>query len=398
MPRYIRSNPAARKRGKGRKGQRRIERAEKAEKTWATPLEVLLFAERCAVLSGADTDFVMLITVAYTGMRWSEAIGFPPECFDGPALDVAWKLYELDGRFYRGRPKDGSIRSVDVPPFLEDLLTRYLSDTTSRTCTCRNPELPWCPGNEYAFLAPSNGHFRRSHYARRVVRPAADGRYPGRQGKYARDPWPVLVDMSTPWPGRPLPPWPPTQPGLPFAAPAGRGIRRLAGKEGSGLCPACNRAVLLRRDGLVISHKTSGMRCSGSGQEPAEPVPVASWLALCPGLTPHGLRHGHETWLDDLGVRYVLQSERMGHEVPGMRGVYSHITPGMREDLTAGLQQLWEAALHERAEIAVRSPVRILDTLLAGFQVPTTKISSHSAPKIGHLNARRPRRRSGPGL
>jgi hypothetical protein len=50
MPRYIRSNPAARKRGKGRKGQRRIERAEKAEKTWATPLEVLLFAERCAVL------------------------------------------------------------------------------------------------------------------------------------------------------------------------------------------------------------------------------------------------------------------------------------------------------------------------------------------------------------
>ncbi len=81
-----------------------------------------------------------------------------------------------------------------------------------------------------------------------------------------------------------------------------------------------------------------------------------------------------------------------------MRGVYSHITPGMREDLTAGLQQLREAALHERAEIAVRSPVRILDALLAGFQVPTTKISSHSAPKIGHLNARRPRRRSGPGL
>lgn len=35
MPRYIQTNPAARKRGKGRKGQRRIERAEKAEKSWA---------------------------------------------------------------------------------------------------------------------------------------------------------------------------------------------------------------------------------------------------------------------------------------------------------------------------------------------------------------------------
>ena len=128
MPRYIQSNPAARKRGKGRKGQRRIERAEKAEKTWATPLEGLLFAERCAVLSGTDTDFVMVITMAYTGMRWSEAIGLPPDCVHGPTMDIAWKLYELDGRFYRGRPKDGSIRTVDVPPFLEELLTWHLGD------------------------------------------------------------------------------------------------------------------------------------------------------------------------------------------------------------------------------------------------------------------------------
>jgi integrase len=97
-------------------------------------------------------------------------------------------------------------------------------------------------------------------------------------------------------------------------------------------------------------------------------VPVASWLPLRPGLTPHGLRHGHQTWLDDLGVRYVLQSERMGHEVPGMRGVYSHITSRMRADLTAGLQELWEASLNERARISVRSPVPVLDMLLAGFR------------------------------
>jgi hypothetical protein len=38
IPRYIQVNPAARKRGKGRKGQRRIERAEKAEKSWPTAL------------------------------------------------------------------------------------------------------------------------------------------------------------------------------------------------------------------------------------------------------------------------------------------------------------------------------------------------------------------------
>ncbi len=110
------------------------------------------------------------------------------------------------------------------------------------------------------------------------------------------------------------------------------------------------------------------MRCAGSIQEPVEPAPVASWLPLRPGLTPHGLRHGHETWLDDLGVRYVLQSERMGHEVPGMRGVYSHITPGMRGDLVTGLQELWEASLRERARISATSPVQALDSLLAIFR------------------------------
>jgi len=155
------------------------------------------------------------------------------------------------------------------------------------------------------------GHFRRPNYAARVVRPAADGWYPGRRGRHARDPWPVLVEMSGAWPGRPLPPWPPAQPGVPYAPPAGRGIPRLAGKEGSGRCPACNRTVLLRRDGLVISHKTGSLRCPGSVQEPAEPVPVASWLPLRPGLTPHGLRHGHETWLERRGVASNATSRRL---------------------------------------------------------------------------------------
>ena len=67
-------------------------------------------------------------------------------------------------------------------------------------------------------------------------------------------------------------------------------------------------------------------------------------------------------------MRYVLQSERMGHEVPGMRGVYSHVTPGMRADLTAGLQELWEASLQHRARIATQSLVGVLDTLLASWQ------------------------------
>jgi integrase len=92
---------------------------------------------------------------------------------------------------------------------------------------------------------------------------------------------------------------------------------------------------------------------------------LASWLPIRQGLTPHGLRHGHQTWLDELGVRYVLQSERMGHEVPGMRGVYSHITTGMSKEMCAALEQLWKESLEQRARLAGRSAVPVLDWLLA---------------------------------
>src|SRR5207247_279972 len=152
IPRCIQSNPAARRRGKGRKGQRRIEKAERAQKAWATPLQALLLAERCAVLSGDDTDFVMIVLLAYTGVRWGEVLALAPVAVRRGELDVHWKLYELNGRFYRGRPKDGSMRTVDLPPFLNDLLADYAAAHPARTCSCRNRENPWCRGESYLFL------------------------------------------------------------------------------------------------------------------------------------------------------------------------------------------------------------------------------------------------------
>jgi hypothetical protein len=124
VPRYIQSNPAERKRGKGRKGLRRIAKRERAEKVWATPLQALLVAERCAALSGQDTDFVMNVYVAYTGSRWSEVIGLPPECMHGDQVAIDWKLYELNGRFYRGRPKPRSTGRFRVGRFRSDSCTR----------------------------------------------------------------------------------------------------------------------------------------------------------------------------------------------------------------------------------------------------------------------------------
>jgi integrase len=57
-------------------------------------------------------------------------------------------------------------------------------------------------------------------------------------------------------------------------------------------------------------------------------VAIASWLPLSTGLAPHGLRHGHKTWMDEDQIADVLKSERLGHEEPGMRGVYGHVSPG----------------------------------------------------------------------
>ena len=242
VPRYIQSNPAERKRGKGRKGLRRIAKRERAEKVWPTPLQALLIAERCAALSGQDTDFVMNIYVAYTGSRWSEVIGLLPECVHDDQVAIDWKLYELNGRFYRGRPKDGSMRPADLPPFLAQLLAGHLATAGSLKCTCRNTEQPWCPGAEYVFLGPGRGHFRRSNYSERFFRPAADGWYLPRNGKSPRPAVPVLVTECDSFPGRPVPPWPAATPGEDFMPPTGRGLPRLVSDEHTARCAVCGRA------------------------------------------------------------------------------------------------------------------------------------------------------------
>ena len=111
---------------------------------------------------------------------------------------------------------------------------------------------------------------------------------------------------------------------------------------------------------------------------------LASWLPVLPGLTPHGLRHGHQTWMDEDGIPEVLKSERMGHEMPGMHGVYRHVSRAMRAELKAALQERWAASLRERARLAPHSIVPVLDALLAEQGGSQNKIGSQIAPKIGH--------------
>jgi hypothetical protein len=69
--------------------------------------------------------------------------------------------------------------------------------------------------------------------------------------------------------------------------------------------------------------------------------------------------------MDEDGIPEVLKTERMGHEMPGMQGVYGHVSRAMRTDLQAALQRRWEASLRERAQLSSRSIVPTLYRLLA---------------------------------
>jgi hypothetical protein len=176
-PPLIPYNPALRRRNRGRRTGRRLQRAP--QRTWATPLQVLLIAERAALLTGRDEDFTMIVTIGYTGLRWSEVIGLEHQYARPQEIHVEWQLRELKGRFYRTPPKDDSYRSphwdpnlpVDLPPFLTELLAAQAKENPRQPCSCASQH---GGSGRYVFLGPDGGHYPRSNYCRRVSRPACD--------------------------------------------------------------------------------------------------------------------------------------------------------------------------------------------------------------------------------
>jgi hypothetical protein len=66
--------------------------------------------------------------------------------------------------------------------------------------------------------------------------------------------------------------------------------------------------------------------------------------------------------MDEDGIPEVLKTERMGHELPGMHGVYGHVSPAMRAELKDALQRRWEQSLRERAQLTPQSSGCLLTT------------------------------------
>ncbi|WP_101435459.1 tyrosine-type recombinase/integrase [Amycolatopsis echigonensis] len=90
--------------------------------------------------------------------------------------------------------------------------------------------------------------------------------------------------------------------------------------------------------------------------------------AVCPGLTFHGLRHSHKTWLVAGGAPEIVQARRLGHHLP-VRVVetYSHVAREVETRLLADLQRRWHKATRsqrparparqERAAASLRPPI-----------------------------------------
>ncbi|SFT31787.1 hypothetical protein [Streptomyces sp. ok210] len=69
------------------------------------------------------------------------------------------------------------------------------------------------------------------------------------------------------------------------------------------------------------------------------------WDPIMPGLTMRALRHTHDTYQDQIGVRPALMFEQAGHARPGIKAVYQHPTPAMRQERLDGLQEIYERAM-----------------------------------------------------
>lgn len=112
-------------------------------------------------------DALMIITAAYTGMRWGEIAGLQwirtyldedPRIRIDPEFGA---LHEVRGRLELGPPKTpASVRPIHLPPFLVELLTEHRN---------RNPKA------RFVFTGADGGLHRRSNFRRRVWLPALTG-------------------------------------------------------------------------------------------------------------------------------------------------------------------------------------------------------------------------------
>jgi regulatory LacI family protein/integrase-like protein len=272
------------------------------------------------------------------------------------SIRIEWQLYELDtGELLRCPPKDDSHRTIDTPDWLSRLLSEHIARTQPRPCACH--------GRTYVFSGhrPANGS--ASNPGAKLVDVAR------RAGVSTGTVSNVLNRPET---------VPPSTREKVEAAVADLGyVRGHAVGE---------RAAHWRRTGFATWLFQPAVSGWYPTKAPANPRPVPlladpwpgvpvrgrnahiranwSWLPIAKGLTPHGLRHSHKTFMAERGTPPKLMDERLGHEDGSVQARYTHITQVMRQRLMDDLTVAWEASLRARRLMSRGSPVKVLDRLL----------------------------------
>ncbi|WP_329114582.1 integrase [Streptomyces sp. NBC_01353] len=83
------------------------------------------------------------------------------------------------------------------------------------------------------------------------------------------------------------------------------------------------------------------------GERVRKPRPAIPEVPSFKGKRLYLVRHGHKAWLDEDGHSKFAIESRMGHEVPGVEGIYSSVTVPMEQGIMKTMQERW-VLLQER--------------------------------------------------
>ncbi|MCH7670112.1 MAG: site-specific integrase [Acidobacteria bacterium] len=134
----------------------------KLPKITMSAMRILEPAETMALAEAIDERYrAMVLTAAYTGLRFGELAALRTERFDAlrRTLRVEESLAEMEGQFLIKPPKlDASRRTVSVPSFVAEEMARHLAAHADET--------------DLIFGAPAGGPIRRTNFRRRIWLPA----------------------------------------------------------------------------------------------------------------------------------------------------------------------------------------------------------------------------------
>lgn len=271
------------------------------EYVWPTPRQARLLAENARALRG-NQWYVMILTVAYTGLRMGELAGLRRDQLHmlsleyGRSLRVQWQGQWL------GLPASHVVAKGDT---LESIAALRHADPARAAEVAKANGLALGDklragqklklGKGFTLIAPKYSSYRT------LILP------------------PFLGDLLAEYLAQP-----PGHDYLAFPSQRGKPLRVDDQFYGRFWHP------------IVEGQKAEPSR---RGRKEQSPLPAVEGIA---DMVPHGMRHGHKVWLDGQGHPRVAVEERMGHKLQGVEGTYSHTSPEMELGIAKELQKAWE--------------------------------------------------------